>query len=332
MSGTKGDRKGLRLREIVSITFIVVLLFIGGAAIGGANGAGHQSASRGSSPAVHPLTIATGTIYINESLPVGFSGKEYVSINNGSAQALPLVLTSQTSAAWVTVLNSTQTVKSLSSHRVISQVDYRAETPSSVAEKANTGAPPNATLAFKQPITSQVWLDYAWQNFSSWQLVSSGLVGATANVTANITGHYGSVLHAVINSSTVVDVEVPAGYNLTLSITAHLNGPSTSGAFGSYNYTSFSFVVLSVANNGTSWKDGTEFFDVVTGYVNGTAYWSGSDVQITTPGGAFFGGAQTIWSDLVGLADVWIFVVVLLVVLGGAYWIGTASHSRRRRR
>ena len=229
------------------------------------------------------------------------------------------------------MLNATQVVKSVSSHRVISQVDYRAQTPSSVAEKANTGAPPNATLAFKQPITSQVWLDYAWQNFSSWQLVSSGLVGATANVTANITGHYGSVLHAVINSSTVVDVEVPVGYNLTLTFTAHLNGPSTSGAFGSYNYTSFTFVVLSIAN-GTSWKDGTEFFDLPIGYVNGTAYWSGSNVQITTPGGAFYGGAQTVWSDLVGLADVWIFLVILLIVLGGAYWIGTASHSRRRRR
>ena len=332
MSGTKGDRKGLRLREIVSITVLLVLLVAGGAAIGAGVTGGHQSASRGSSPAVHPLTIAAGTIYLNVSLPKGFAGKEWVSVNNGSAQALPLVLTSQTSAAWVKVLNATQVVKSISAQRVISQVDYRAQTPSLVSELANTGESPNSTLAFKQPITSQVWLDYAWQNFSSWQLVSSGLAGATANVTANITGHYGSVLHATINSSTVVDVEVPAGYNLTLTVTAHLNGPSTSGAFGSYNYTAFSFVVLSIANNGTSWKDGTEFFALPAGYVNGTAYWSGSNVQITTPGGAFYGGAQTVWSDLVGLADVWIFVVVLLIVLGGAYWIGTASHSRRRRR
>ena len=299
-----------------------------------------------------PSVIATGTIYVNQTLPAGYSyaTPEYVTINNGTAEKLPLVLTGEASAVWIQVANQTRQVGICVSGTCTSTVVFSNAHVSNTSASANTNTI-NNTIGWKQPITSQVWVVYTWQNYSVDTFTASGLsAGGLPNTVGNITWTNfdnptciptsSCIKHSEANVSfgpnEVAVIGVPVGYAKTnLSISPlEINSTQTCTNQGC-NYTQYNFIEWSGVVPGQSTLTLTsghtiQFGTASAGVVAFGLVWIHTSVTSETTLGTFFAdGNQFVQTAFVQFWYLWLLLIVGLLVYVGAR--GTGSRGRRRR-
>jgi hypothetical protein len=355
----EAPRSPLMVRALATFAFVAVVLVLG-MALGGSSPSlqagtgtihlGGAGASAGHAPAVEiraggiqPAAgpIALTKIDVNRSQSSGTYVNEYVSLNNSSTLTkIPAALTVvSASCLWVTVLNLSTTVTSVTS------VQY-----AQVTQGNNTGIvlSPLGKTSFKICGGYVSFVDYTLWTYSLYTFTAptlgnthtsgNGLTGL-GNLTLRYTWPtgYAGAIQTWVNTSYAFDVnhavtlKIPTNASFSVLLPAQISQATTCDVTGQIcNYQQFNLVssVQSGTTNVTAKAILTFAQPLKNGYVNWTSSYQAQNISSNSAlGGAWVSFAN--WVYAWWLALLILFVVIVVVAV---YWDRDGRHGHRRER